>query len=531
MDKQEMTRENIKNAGYTPGRSVKGKGTEVFSRSAYIYHGYMDSESTSLEDKSRKRLFHAIKRYGKDNLFIKEITINTGNGEKSFDFKGKYIKSLEMFPVKKLLDSNLEGVSFISVYTLPEFKTYVKMSKYDSSLESQQDMIKDLIWNAEGKEVIGEFLESSYDELDCTIEFSNTVNRSHPGWIYNGDYTLFHGPVVCLDSNEVEQIDGRMDAYNDRVLDDFWNFTMDGDPFDYIDPEEKVSVYARKCKNWYVTSGMEQQEVSISFKQDDGEIVESKFWYFTETATKELVEKVEKYAREMKDSLEIESFIANEIDYIMSEGDGDEWFTPTFNKDILVEDGGIDDIQSVGDEIMAYVDWKNKKPYNVMVAQAYEKYLLDNMDEKGILFERFKHLQKLREIVEGGGDALIYSNVTPFSSELQYAIKHKKEEYHFMLGELFNTTPKKLYKKALKSLAKRKTEKMEHNLLLKESKKVFIGVTDSTESGNCESGTEFFCSEHNIDTKKIGGIRGDKLLELACDQFTRRAVIYKIKSQ
>jgi len=84
---------------------------------------------------------------------------------------------------------------------------------------------------------------------------------------------------------------------------------------------------------------------------------------------------------------------------------------------------------------------------------------------------------------------------------------------------------------AIKQIAKRKAEKIEYNQLIQKAKKVFVGVNDSTESGNCRSGTQSFCREHGIDLQKVGGIRGDKLLELSCDQFTKRAVIHKIKNK
>jgi len=526
MNKKDIIRENIRNAGYRPGKSVKGKGLEVFSLPSRICSAFKDFD----------KLFQTIEKFGVDKVFVREISTKVEGKEQTLYFEENYQEALAKFPIKELMYSDMKDVGYISICDFPELKTYIKVSDFDTSLESQQEMIRILIRDTEDKEIVSGFKGSSYDELDNTIEFSNTVNTSNAGWLYNGDYTLFHGPNICLDNNEVERIDGRMEVYSDRILDDFWEFTMseDGDSFEYIDPKEKVSIYARKGKDWYVTSGMEQEQIFLTYKQDDGEFVESEFWYFAKTASDELVEKVAQYVRAMKDSLEIESFIANEIDFVSSEEDDGEYSSSSiFNRDLLRENfKNYDeyDFMEIGHEIMDFVDWEDKTwPYSTMVSQAYEKYLKSNMDNEDILFGKFKHLQDLKKIAKKEGNEVVYSKVTSFSDECQYAIKSKKEEYHFLLGELFKTSAKKFYEMAIKQIAKRKVEKIERKKLMRKAKKVFVGFTDSTKSGNCASGTQAFCREHGIDLKKIGGIRGDKLLELSCDQFTRRAVIYKIK--
>jgi hypothetical protein len=60
---------------------------------------------------------------------------------------------------------------------------------------------------------------------------------------------------------------------------------------------------------------------------------------------------------------------------------------------------------------------------------------------------------------------------------------------------------------------------------------VFVSIEDSIESGNCSVGTMNFISQHRINTKKIGGIRGDALLEIENSVFTRRAVLHALKKR
>lgn len=55
-------------------------------------------------------------------------------------------------------------------------------------------------------------------------------------------------------------------------------------------------------------------------------------------------------------------------------------------------------------------------------------------------------------------------------------------------------------------------------------KKVWIGVQDSYNGGNCAAGTENFVSKIKKQFGEIGGIRADYLLEIEDSMFTRRAV-------
>ncbi len=531
MNREEITRHNIRGCGYSPGRSIKGKGTQVLSRPRCVSTGWsLDSKDPDSVREDKQKLRKDIGNEGQDKVFVKELRIATSDGGKFFNFEEHHPISLQKFPISKLLDNDFEDILYISVYTIPEVKAYVKMSRVKSTIESQQDMARVLIWEAEGKDITGEFLESSYDEMDNQIEFTSSRSDKDT-WEYNGDYTLYHGPSICLDDTEVERIDGKMDTYNEAAVDDFWNFTMaDEDPFQWVDPDGLVSVYARKGKDWYVTSGVEQEQIFLTYRDDDGELVDDEeFWYFADVASDELVNKVEACVHGLKTDVEIKSLINNELHYgNWSWKESYEYNKDIFNLKILKKIFGEDELQEAGWAIMEYVDWATKEPYDVMVSKAYEKYLLDNMKDE-CLFGKYKHLRKLRKIVESEGKTLVYSKIAEFTDEMQWAIKYKDEEYHFSLSQLFEINPRKFYEVVSANIAKRKIEDADHDVFVRKATKVFVGFHDSVESGNCKSGTQSFCNRFGIDVQKVGGIRGDALLGMDYSSFTRRAVIQAIQ--
>ena len=80
----------------------------------------------------------------------------------------------------------------------------------------------------------------------------------------------------------------------------------------------------------------------------------------------------------------------------------------------------------------------------------------------------------------------------------------------------------------LGALEKRKLERLSQAELFEKASRVFVGIDDSIGSGNCQYGTTQFIVKHHIDTKKIGGIRGDVLLQMENSNFTKRAVNHAI---
>ena len=61
--------------------------------------------------------------------------------------------------------------------------------------------------------------------------------------------------------------------------------------------------------------------------------------------------------------------------------------------------------------------------------------------------------------------------------------------------------------------------------MLENASSVFVSIEDSILAGNCKVGTmEMVVSQLKIDPVVTGGIRGDVLLKIRDDAFTRRAV-------
>ena len=525
----DITIKNINVCGYDTGKSIKGKGTEIISRPNYVCSAW-DLKKLKKEKKISK-MIERIEKIGIENVFVQETRITSPIGTKLFNFEGMHEASQERFNIKKMIDSKFENVEYVSIYTVPKVVCMMSLSKIKGDLESQQDMVCELLWKAEKKNIIGDFLDTSYDEIDNLIEFSYNRNDSSDSWEYNGDYTLYHGPSICLDDSEVERIDGRLSYYNESVVDDFWNFTMaDEDPFSWVDPDGKVSVYARKGKDWYVTNGIEQEQIFLTYKNDEGELVEEEeFWYFVSIADDDLVEKVADVVRNMVVEVEIRGLINNELQIgNWSYKEKYEYNKGLFNLKILNKEYE-ERLDEVGFEILDLIDWDGYGDVEYKVTQAYEKFLLRDMDEDNKLFGKYSHFNKLKKIVENEGKELVYTLVDGNISNKQWAIKYKGEEYHFLLSSLFEESPRKFYDYISEQLTKRTTERIEMAKMIEQAKHVFVGIDDSTKSGNCTFGTKSFCARFGIDTNKIGGIRGDALLSLDYSPFTRRAVMQAIK--
>ena len=116
-----------------------------------------------------------------------------------------------------------------------------------------------------------------------------------------------------------------------------------------------------------------------------------------------------------------------------------------------------------------------------------------------------------------------------------WSIKQDQDEYHFNIAEVIadditgEQSLKGFIVEALEALEKRRLEKITQKELYEKASRVFVSVEDSLESGNCKFGTMQFISKHGIDLNKIGGIRGDYLLNIEKSNFTTRAVQYAIQ--
>jgi len=309
------------------------------------------------------------------------------------------------------------------------------------------------------------------------------------------------------------------------VLDNFWDEFYDYDYLDEIDPEDKVTVYHRKGKDWYISYSMEEKEFEILYFDDwSEEFKEEWFSYAVYQEDDGIFDKIEGYLKSLKRDIEIKSYIYNELRQARHY---DEWSynDDIFNLKIIEKEYDIWDFAGI---LCDYIDYKSSEDVKGMVANAYNRFLASKIQD-GKLFGKYKHLQQIKELAEADGKELVYSRIGDFTEDMTYAIKYKDEEYHFSLEELFNSAPKEFYKHISRSLTKRLYERYENSILLQKAKYVFVGLDDSYNAGNCKAGTSAWTSKHGIDTKKIGAIRGDEILRLDFSSFTKRAVLQAIK--
>ena len=522
MKAKEITIKNIENSGYRVGKSIRGKGVELFKADHLVISLWANPSSSN----SIKQAKETVSKYDWKQLYVKSIYLYVGDEKKHFKFEDAEI-SQKQFNVRELINSGLKGVTEIDIFvTYPEIVGYFPISKYSASLEDQKEMMEDLL-RLEGYTLYGDELQEYLDEpeyLDDMMTFKRYADDEY----WNGDYHLLHGEGVCQNTGDCEYLDGRMSYANNIILNDFWQ-NIDGlqDYLEEIDPDNKICVYTRKGKDWYIGYTYNQEEICVSYLDEDENEDEEVFWGYTYQEDSELINEVYIMLDEDKNSLELKSYIYNEL-RINDEHSDWSYNDDIFNLKIINKEFNEDRLEAarvIGD----YVQWDNSAGAETLTADAYESWLKAHLEDE-ILLGKYRHLKMLRRIAEADGKELVYTRISDFTDEKAYAIRFKGEEYHFTLSELFNEAPNKFYSEITKSLSKRLLEKYEQTLLVQKAKRVFVGLEDSYKAGNCKTGTSSWVKEHHIDTNKIGGIRGDEILRMDYSDFTRRTVLEALVS-
>ena len=522
MKAKEITIKNIEKYGYRVGKSVRSKGVELFKADHLVISLWADPSSNN----SMKQAKEAVSKYDWKQLYVKNIWLYEGDEKKYYRFEDAKT-SQECFSVKELIDSGLIGVTEIEIYvTCPKKVGYFPISRYSASLEDQKEMMENLL-RFEGYTLYEDELQEYLDEpeyLDDMMVFT----RYADGDQWNGDYYLMHGDDVCEDTGDCEYLDGRMSYINNIILDDFWrDIDSFKDYLDEIDPKDEICVYTRKGKDWYIGYNYNQEEIGISYLDEDRNEDEEVLWGYTYQANPDLIEEMVGLLKNEKKRLEVQSYIYNELR--IDDGYSDFSYNDNiFNLKIINKEFEEDMYEAAG-TIVDYIHRDNNLSDSVLVANAYEDWLKAHLEDE-VLFGKYRHLKMLRKIAEADGKELVYTQIGDFTDEKTYAIRFKSEEYHFTLGELFNEVPNKFYSKISKKLSKRLLQRYEQTLLVQKAKKVFVGLEDSYEAGNCKIGTSSWVKRHHIDTNKIGGIRGDVILEMDFSSFTKRAVLQALNT-
>ncbi|MCK9552338.1 hypothetical protein [Aquamicrobium sp.] len=514
---QQTFENNLNQIGLKIKRVVRGKGFEIVKSNRL----FASSWSMNLENgKFHKDLLHKINSTQTD---ISELVIN----EFYDKTQKRYLKQKEFPLIEDILSGvGLKNCSEIRIeQRFNEVLGYIPASKYDmTDIKSIYQLIKDCL-SLEGYDSYDEMLDSSYDDFSDTIEF-----KEENGW--SNGYTHIHGELIAMDSKSSDIIDQnwRVDNYNDSVIQDFWDDEL-GFIQEYlkeIDPNDDISVYTYKGKKGHIGYSLKTQECYFEVLDDDGETEEeyAKFAYWKKNP--ELLKKVCDIFTSEKRNIEVKGYISNELKIGSFEKQDYTNNDDIFNFTIIDKLYDEDEYSDFAQEIIDLVNFDDVddsyKSANVAVQNAYDAWLGENIVGKKDdgLFEDFRNL-----VMDSGYQLL--RTLVPGTKYMQNCVMYKSEEYHFSLYELFAAkSANEFFTMIQTAISKRLLEKLQHSVLIEKSSHVFVGLEDSLDSGNCNTGTMAFCHRHGIDTKNIGGIRGDVILSMEFTNFTRRAVMQAI---
>ena len=524
---------NIESLGYKIGKGIKGKGTEIFSTTKYLI-SFFKVDSTSSKE--------LIEKMKKQNIDIDELYLREGgyveNGEtKYFNFAENYLSAERQYNLQELLKNNFEGLEYFSIYRKPKLLGYFSLSKYKLDKDGQTQMVLDFLEKIEGKKLYGDFENTEYDyDCDC-MEFS-----FRNGDYCNGDYLQFHGSSSYVeDTGDCVYIDGRVSNYNETILDEFWAFGPDeGGWLDELDPNDSIAVYARKGKDWYIGYTLYSRDFSISYKED-GEIIEDEpFEPLFYKPNKQLLKKVVDVVKSWKNDTETKSYVYNQFDENYDSSVVNFQVAEMLFEDIndfrneVIDNIQKWDVSTIEDEFFEAYHKVVDKKVNILddktVEVVYTPFVFESEEP---YIKKFNHLKKMNRFGKVLGFEVIHSSVGT-SETKAYAIKKDNEEYHFDILHIVakdisgEQTLREAIEDMLEALEKRKLEMLEQKELFEKASRVFVGIEDSIESGNCKFGTNEFIRRHHINTSKIGGIRGDELLKIENTTLTKRAVQYAI---
>ena len=532
MNAKEISIKNIEEYGYKVGKSIRGKGTEVLRKDFQI----LSTWTTYIKRMDIDYINKTISKYPIEKLYIETISYNNDRTKHYSDAES----SRKEVDIKKLIESKFKNVESFSVrHEGGSLIGYISLNKYKSDLESQQELILDLM-RLEGKTIYqDDFISEEVDSLEYEEDvISFKLYRDDEYW--NGDYRLVHGNNYYVeDTGECEFVNGKISNYNDSVLDDFWNYEFDEGLIPYlkeVEPDDKIAVYTRKGKDWYIGYAYDEEEVTIYYLDEDGDEEEDVFYIPYCEPDDELFEKIVDIVKSTKEDLECRGYIYNQIE------------EDSKKLELMYED--LNDFRDEVYDLIPSEKWTEKD-----ITEAYQKAYMKIEDERVKVTDdltvkitysycqicteskpdevyEYNHLKLLQKYGKKLGFEVVKSSISLTDENLAWAIRKDGEEYHFDLLEVISEVEdpenemklRDLVEEAFQAIEKRKLEKLSHKELMEKASHVFVGIEDSLSSGNCKTGTYSFIQRHKIDTSKIGGIRGDVLLDMEMSVFTQRAV-------
>lgn len=247
------------------------------------------------------------------------------------------------------------------------------------------------------------------------------------------------------------------------------------------------------------------------------------------------VNEITKIIKDAKDDIEIECFkrnMAEEFTSRVDNGNGDTESLEgliTLSLMKIKEDSkytSYDQILTIMEDmtIPTFLDINKALEKNFVTV---EDDLTITIDPTGNNATTHNGLKDLKEEGQRHGLELVYSNLLVSSTDQTWGLKNEDgEEYHYIIADIISSQPEKLIQKAISAFDARQKLKTG---IFKDLDKVFVGIDDSIDAGNCQAGTMEFLKRHNLDPKKIGGIRADELLNIKTDKFTKAVVLNRLR--
>ena len=437
---------NAFEAGALLGEEVKEKGYELYTFARYA--GSATREHYPIET-VKKNINSIFNRANLDNCFVYKLTRVDTNGIKTtFEINEEDLKevklSKERYPIKETLEKflNDESITYIEVYA-NRFLGYMDLSKYDTSLESQVEFVKE-IYKLKGYKGVTDNIEYGDEEL---MYISSNLGN---------DSKSIHNRCVYVNDKIVEKFDGRIYNFNETAIDKAWEI-LNSDPFKDIDPNYDIVVWHRKEKDFYITPAMDYDALEIEYLEDNEYIIDNVDIYYNLSSNAEsIVSQAIQILKNIKRKCEVSGYIYNNL-LIGNYSDGfyNEIDSSAFNIDILKKEYGSD-IYEAANAIYSFIDWSSvgNEEYNVeeIVGFAYEKFLEASLDNKDRLFGKYKHLSLLKKIVSNKGCELVHSDTKEI-----YKVKCKNATCSFSLFQLYKYPPKLFFRNIIEPVIEKKS--------------------------------------------------------------------------
>jgi len=368
--------------------------------------------------------------------------------------------------------------------------------------------------------------------------FATTEEDLQSSWGSYHEYTLLatgQGDDF-INPTTLHEVDGRMDNWNESEMDNFWQDDWMGERVDEIIGNHPLQAYHRKGKDWAVAPAVDTVEVEYTYLTEgyDGEIDDrTDYWsmdgvpYHLSDTDVEVAKEVAEFLQGCKADLEYRCAAANARYRCYS--------AVAFHKSV---DYGPYDTDSELYEIAEKLHdhWKETgKTHRFPDGDdIYAEFLLrEALTDDTPVYNQHQLERWCRRMGLEWEFDVDYTSKTIRLEPLDSTENYHVSDDEFVdsgqdWGQVFRDTVIPQMRRREQMAAQSKRRLAIDSDILTHAKQVWVAFADSLNAGNCLPGTKKFCIDHGIDPDKLGAIRGDWLLEMADDVFTRRVIYGKL---